>query len=264
MVQPFAYWSDYVSMVQLFAYWSDYVSMVQLFAYWSDYVSMVQLFAYWSDYVSMVQLFAYWRDYVSMVQLFLLFFKAESSGDWLLHLSAIAAMTPHFFLTDRPNYSRWLLLYLADLNELSETHPVVNGEFMSGNHAISRSTQPFAQVTQVVLVLTKKSAQKRVERDEDDVRKLLTVITSELMTDPFSMDKDDDGISPLVNIATDAADAAARLLNSSEIGTAQITFVEQRLYTNEKGVYKSCDNTKRGTRLVTLTHNHGKRRDRSS
>ena len=79
-----------------------------------------------------------------------------------------------------------------------------------------------------------------MKRDEGDVRKLLTVITSELMTDPFLLDKDDDGISPLVNIATDTADAAARLLNSSEIGTAQITFVEQRLYTNEVGFGIPC------------------------
>ena len=94
----------------------------------------------------MVQQFAYWGDYVSIVQLLLLFIKAERSGDWLLHLSVTAAMTPHFFSMDRPNYSRWLLVYLADMNEFSETHPAVNGEFMSGNHAISRSTQPFAQV----------------------------------------------------------------------------------------------------------------------
>ena len=39
-------------------------------------------------------------------------------------------------------------------------------------------------------------------RDDDDVRKLLTVITSGLMTDPFSLDEDDDEISPLINIAT--------------------------------------------------------------
>ena len=36
-------------------------------------------------------------------------------------------------------------------------------------------------------------------RDDDDVRKLLTVITSGLMTDPFSLDEYDDDISPLIN-----------------------------------------------------------------
>ena len=43
---------------------------------------------------------------------------------------------PHFFFSmDRPNYSR-LLVYLADMNQLSETHHTVNEEL----------NQPFAQV----------------------------------------------------------------------------------------------------------------------
>ncbi len=39
-------------------------------------------------------------------------------------------------------------------------------------------------------------------RDDDDVRKLMTVITSGLITDPFSADEDNDDVSPLINIAT--------------------------------------------------------------
>ena len=63
---------------------------------------------------------------------------------------------------------------------------------------------------------------KMFERDEGDVRKLLTVITSELMTDPFLLDKDDDGILPLVDIATEKIilpDAASRL-HGTETETA--------------------------------------------
>ena len=72
-------------------------------------------------------------------------------------------------------------------------------------------------------------------------------LSSELMTDPFSLDKDDDDNSPLLNIATGIRippDAAARLLNSSEIGTAQMTFVEQRLNTNEVKFWDSLPNLK--------------------
>ena len=248
------------------------------------------------------QLLAYWSDYVSMVQLLLQFIKADRTGNWILHLSATAAMTPHFFAMDRPNYARWLLVYLADMNQLPETHPAVNEEFMSGNHAISRSPQPFAQVwTDMALkqsinrdsktnggiigisqragalerwFLTcheraaittamkemcaiqdsdrvgthREAAPKRVERDESDVQKLLTVITSELMTDPFSLDNVDDGISSLINIATGIRmppDAATRMVNSYQIGTAQMTtFVEQRLNTNEVTFWDSLPNLK--------------------
>ena len=90
------------------------------------------------------QLFAFWGEYVCMVQLLLQFIKAERTGNLLKHLSATAAMTPHFFSMDRPNYSRWLLVYLADIDQLSETHPALHEEFMPGNHSISRSTQHFA------------------------------------------------------------------------------------------------------------------------
>ena len=44
------------------------------------------------------------------------------------------------------NYSRWLPVYIADMNSLPETHPIVYEEFMNGNHAVSRSKQAFAQV----------------------------------------------------------------------------------------------------------------------
>ena len=39
-------------------------------------------------------LFAFWVDYINMVQLLSQFVRAERRGDWLLHLSATAAMTP--------------------------------------------------------------------------------------------------------------------------------------------------------------------------
>ena len=53
---------------------------------------------------------------------------------------------------DRLNYLRWLPVYLADMNNLSVSHPHVFAEFMKGNHPPSRSSQPFSQVwTDMVL-----------------------------------------------------------------------------------------------------------------
>ena len=236
---------------------------------------------------------------VCMVQLLLHFIKAERTGNSRQHLSATAAMTPHFFSMDRPNYSRWLLVYLADMNQLSETHPAVHEEFMLGNHFVSRSTQPFAQVwTDMALeqsinldskttggiigiiqrpgalerwFLTcheraaittamkdiqdshrvgthREAAQRRMLRDDDDVKKLLTDITSGFMTDPFSLDEDDADVSPLINIATGVRmpfALAERLVSSFDIGTDQMTmFVEQRLDTNNTTFWDSLPNLK--------------------
>jgi hypothetical protein len=81
-----------------------------------------------------------------MVLLLLQFVKAERTGNWKLHLSATAAMVPHFFSMDRVNYARWLPVYLSDMNMLESHHPEVYQEFMAGSHSVSHLKQPFAQV----------------------------------------------------------------------------------------------------------------------
>ena len=73
----------------------------------------------------------------------------------------------------------------------------------------------------------------------DHVRKLLIAITSGLMTDPLSLDEDDDEISPLIKIVTDVGLRMPFVLNERLVSTlrlallGQITkFVEQRLNAN--------------------------------
>ncbi|CAB4005387.1 Hypothetical predicted protein [Paramuricea clavata] len=92
------------------------------------------------------KVFNFWEDYINMVLLLFQFVKAERTGNWKLHLSATAAMVPHFFSMDRVNYARWLPVYLSDMNMLESHHPEVYQEFMAGSHSVSRSKQPFAQV----------------------------------------------------------------------------------------------------------------------
>ena len=74
------------------------------------------------------------------------FVKAERTGNWRLHLAAASSMTPYFFAHDRHNYSRWLPVYLADMEQLQQKHPTVYQRFMEGDHIISRSSQPFSSV----------------------------------------------------------------------------------------------------------------------
>ena len=81
-----------------------------------------------------------------MVMILLQFIKAERTGNWNLHLSSTAAMIPHFFAMDRTNNAHWMPIYLADMHKLEERHPKVFQEFSAGNHSISCSQKPFAQV----------------------------------------------------------------------------------------------------------------------
>ena len=203
--------------------------------------------------------------------------------------------------------------YLADMEQLSENHPAVHGEFMSENLSIRRSTQSFAQVwTDMALehsiniaskstggitcisqrhgalerwlltcheraaittaipccsaimcqtnniimknmcalqdsdrvVTHREAAPRRMLTDDDDVRKLLTVITSGLMTYPFSLDEDYDEMLPLINIATCVRmpfALAERLVSPFEIGTDQSdeNVLKQRLNNNNTQFWDS-------------------------
>lgn len=92
------------------------------------------------------QLFQYWNSYINMVQILLRFIRSEREGDWNLHLESVAEMMPHFFAMDRTNYSRWLPVYLGDMNQLDVTAPEVHREFLQEGHSVSRSCHPFNQV----------------------------------------------------------------------------------------------------------------------
>lgn len=90
--------------------------------------------------------FVFWEEYGHMVKLLLQFVKAERTGHWELHLSSLSAMVPYFFAMDRPNYARWLPVYIMDMRQLATKHPEVHQEFVNGKHAVSRCSKPFAQV----------------------------------------------------------------------------------------------------------------------
>ena len=92
------------------------------------------------------KMFTFWEEYGHMVKLLLQFVKAERTSNWELHLLSVSAMVPYFFSMDRPNYVRWLSVYIIEMRQLATKHPEVYQEFVNGNHAVSGSSKPFAQV----------------------------------------------------------------------------------------------------------------------
>ena len=69
------------------------------------------------------------------------------TGNWKLHLDTVAAMTSYFFAMDRHSYAHWLLIHLADMNLMESKYSTVYRELMSGNHVVSRASNPFCQVS---------------------------------------------------------------------------------------------------------------------
>ena len=240
----------------------------------TDLTEITDLFAIFkSENQERSNLFAFWDEYCSMVTTLLQFLKAERTGNWKLHLSSTAAMLPQFFAMDRQNYARYLPVYLADMQKLELTHPEVYKEFAEGNHSISRSGQPFSQVSTDMALeqsinadskssggvigisqspsalerwfLTiherasitsalkamfglqdgeqashKEAAPRRVRRDEEDVKKMISCFSSGLMTNSFNLDS-----NALLNIATGVVlpeDVAQTLVHSTEKGRQQM------------------------------------------
>ena len=222
--------------------------------------------------------------------------RAERQLDWRLHLASTAEMAPYFFSMDRTNYSRWLPVYIADMHLLEDTAPEVHQEFMQGNHAVSRSCQPFSQIwTDMALEQTvnvdsktkgdmvgisqkaralerwfltahertaittatkelcgicnsdskpahKEAGLRRISRDEEDVKKLITKVLS-VMSNPFDMESVDDGVTvPLSNLATGVVmpqDIATRLLNAEKLGMQETnSSITKRITSNVTGF---CD-----------------------
>ena len=266
----------------------------------TDLTEITDLFAIFkSENQERSNLFAFWDEYCSMVTTPLQFLTAERTGNWKLHLSSTAAMLPQFFAMDRQNYARYLPVYLADMQKLELTHPEVYKEFAEGNHSISRSGQPFSQVSTDMALeqsinadskssggvigisqspsalerwfLTiherasitsalkamfglqdgeqashKEAAPRRVRRDEEDVKKMISCFSSGLMTNPFNLDSD-----ALLNIATGVVlpeDVAQTLVHSTEKGLQQMkAFVEQRINSNAVGFWEPIPNMKINT-----------------
>lgn len=92
-------------------------------------------------------LFIFWDDYLDMLDILMNFIRAERTGNWDLHKSALASMLPYYFAYDRQNYARYATQYLASMESLSTVAPEVNDLFQKGEFVVARSRRKFAQIS---------------------------------------------------------------------------------------------------------------------
>ena len=85
----------------------------------------------WNEYLDYLRhdngdLSAFWMSYLDIVgEILLGFIRASREGNWHLHLSAIQKLIPWCFAYDRVNYSSYLPVYLAQMNNLQRDNPKV-------------------------------------------------------------------------------------------------------------------------------------------
>jgi len=265
---------------------------------------MEQFEAFRQEQKSKSKMFAFWDEYICMVIILLQFIKAERSADWSLHLAATTAMVPYFYAHDRPNYSRWLPVYLADMAQLEQKHPEVYRQFMEGEHAVSRSSQPFAKVwTDMALEQSinldskskggivgisqnpaalqrwfitsheraaittavkkmcalndsdrvgthKEAGHNRAQRDEKDVRGIVSCFTEGQMKDPFL--EDNDSLSNITTGVVLPPEVAEKLVKSAEQGLVQMKgFIQARLNANTISFWEPIPSLKVKTFNIT-------------
>ena len=83
---------------------------------------------------------------MNLVSILLRFTRALRAGDWELYLSSFAEMLPWFAAYDHVNYTRWGVIYLAEMRLLPQTAPEVYQGFLRGDFVTKETHHTFNQV----------------------------------------------------------------------------------------------------------------------
>ena len=74
-----------------------------------------------------------------MVQILCKFIKAERTGNWSLHLSALQEMLPYLAASGHNLYTKSAYVYIKKMCDLEKDHPTVYKHSHIGHHMIRRS-----------------------------------------------------------------------------------------------------------------------------
>ena len=80
-----------------------------------------------------------WFQYMHMVQILCKFIKAERTGNWSLHLSALQEMLPYLAASGHNLHTKSAYVYIQKMSNLEKDHPTVYKQFQNGHHVIRRS-----------------------------------------------------------------------------------------------------------------------------
>lgn len=90
-----------------------------------------------------------WINYQRMLQVARDLIKAERTGSWWMHLSAVSECLPIFAGAGHYNYLKSAYLYVQEMGELEANHPDVFKKFSEGFHVIRRTDQFWAGVSSI-------------------------------------------------------------------------------------------------------------------
>jgi len=83
---------------------------------------------------------------MNLVSILLRFTWAIREGEWDLYQSSFSEMLPWFAAFDHVNYTRWGVIFLADMKLLPQTAPEVYQGFQSGDFVTKETKNTFNQI----------------------------------------------------------------------------------------------------------------------
>lgn len=87
------------------------------------------------------------RMYMKQVMVLLQFQRATREGNWFLYLSALEKLCVYFFAYNRLDYAQNIPEYIARMQEIQTTDPMIWQEFVNGDFTVNTSnTIPFTRI----------------------------------------------------------------------------------------------------------------------
>jgi hypothetical protein len=110
-------------------------------------VFMEKFDAYREKQCNLYTTFNLWNSYCEMVELLLTFTRETRTGDWALHMKTTAETMPWFFAYNHTNYSRYMSIYLHEMQNLPSSHPKIHEYLSQGDFVVQlQESHPFSQV----------------------------------------------------------------------------------------------------------------------
>ena len=75
------------------------------------------------------------------------YIRSIRERNFQMYIQSLLHIAPWLFALDHTNYARWLPVHIADMINLSSTHPEVYNEFKKGNFAVQKTSKAFSAMS---------------------------------------------------------------------------------------------------------------------
>ena len=89
---------------------------------------------------------------MDMITILRNFITAERLGDWILYLETLKQMLPYLAASGHNLYTKPVVVFLNDMQDLPLKHPDVYQQFLDGMHVVRRSNMQWAGISPDVAI----------------------------------------------------------------------------------------------------------------